>query len=109
MCFYDVLEVDCQIVSRPKARKDHRCSECNATIPAGTVYLKIIGISDGDSFTHKQCRRCCYDRRRIREHEQAEGCEGIESEPGYGGLLDGLYECRMSQTDPADVPAEFVV
>lgn len=109
MCFYDVEQVECFVKSRPTARKDHRCTECGETILAGTVYLKITGIFDGNPFTEKQCRRCCWDRKRIREHEEAEGCKGIEAEPGWGGLLDGLHECGIDQTKSAEVPEEFAI
>lgn len=41
-----------------KARKEHRCNDCDATIKPGEMYEKITGYSDNEWFTHKQCRVC---------------------------------------------------
>jgi hypothetical protein len=108
MCFYDVEPCDALLKVRPRARKDHTCSECHEIITAGTVYTKTTGIFDGDPFTHKECRRCSWDRRRIREHEEAEGCESRDSDPGFFGLRHGLQECGLDPTSPEAVPLDFL-
>lgn len=44
--------------SEPKAKKEHRCSECRRTIEVGEQYLRIEGCWDGVWSTSKVCRHC---------------------------------------------------
>jgi hypothetical protein len=108
MCF-DSEPATCTTVTYPRARKQHRCGECRGTIAAGEVYVRVTGISDGSAFTHKECRRCCYDRKRIVQHELAEGCHWSESQPPCGHLLDALQERDMEQTPWDAMPADYQV
>lgn len=39
--------------ARPKARKDHECQLCEWPIPAGTVYIRVAGLHDGDFWTYR--------------------------------------------------------
>ena len=41
-----------------KARKAHKCEECNRSIDAGETYYYGTGMYDGDFSTHKICRHC---------------------------------------------------
>lgn len=45
-----------------KARKEHRCCECNLVIPAGDTYQYISGIWDGSPDSYKTCMNCVYVR-----------------------------------------------
>jgi len=51
-----------------KAAKDHRCTECNETIPKGTKYEHVKGLWDGSWSEFKTCLSCV----EIRNHF---GCE----------------------------------
>ncbi len=46
-----------------KARKEHRCCECGATIQVGDVYEYIFTVFDGDTEVVKTCLTCCRIRR----------------------------------------------
>ncbi len=41
-----------------KARKSHKCCECNETITIGDQYQYSSGVWDGDPRSYKQCLRC---------------------------------------------------
>jgi hypothetical protein len=110
MCFHDDDDrVEFARDGVSVARKSHRCCECKGAIEAGDRYHWFTGKSNGDFFGLKTCRRCCYDRNRIVEHELAEGCEWHEAWPPWGGLVEHLAESGLGQTRPGDVPASFVV
>jgi len=42
-----------------KARKQHKCSECDADIQPGERYENASGVWDGEFSTHKTCSICC--------------------------------------------------
>jgi hypothetical protein len=44
--------------SWPKARKEHKCGDCNKTIPKGEKYQRWAGKFDGEMFTEKRCAIC---------------------------------------------------
>jgi hypothetical protein len=50
----------CKIISvqKTRARKEHKCMECNNTISAGTLYEKYVGVSENKIFKHKTCLSC---------------------------------------------------
>ncbi len=87
MCFLDPWDSPPTVfhVTRPKARKDHRCCECQKAIPRGTHYSRIWGVWDGDARGFKVCDRC----ERIRELIQKEDGEAVVP---FGGLLCCLRE-----------------
>lgn len=41
-----------------KARKNHKCCECNSIIPKGYIYRRIKGLWDGQFIVMKQCKLC---------------------------------------------------
>lgn len=41
-----------------RAKKPHKCTECNRVIGAGEVYLLEKAILDGDFETYKTCAHC---------------------------------------------------
>ena len=41
-----------------RARKPHRCEECDRTIPVGELYEKTSGKSEGMMYTYKVCAEC---------------------------------------------------
>ncbi len=109
MCFYydgyNEFEHD-RVVT---ARKAHKCDACRTPIVPGEDYHYHTGKFDGHFFANKVCRRCCYDRVRVVEHELAEGCSWNEAWPPISELTDYLGESEMGQTKPEDVPASFQV
>lgn len=42
----------------PRARKEHRCGECGATVRKGEEYQRISGKYDGEFFDEKTCIDC---------------------------------------------------
>lgn len=49
--------------SRPKARKLHRCSECDKAINRGDQYQRTSGKSDGEFWTFITCLLCAEIRK----------------------------------------------
>jgi len=45
-------------VTRPTARKPHRCCECHYTIPPGERYERTAGKWDGEFKSFSTCERC---------------------------------------------------
>lgn len=41
-----------------RARKPHRCIQCNASIPAGVRYYRSKGLYDGAFYTEAACVDC---------------------------------------------------
>lgn len=41
-----------------RARKEHKCCECDGSIKAGTPYVSIFGVWSGEARTYKQCPEC---------------------------------------------------
>jgi hypothetical protein len=109
MCFYydDYPEFSRQEVV--KARKSHKCDACRGTIEPGEQYERTSGKFEGYVSTSKMCRRCCYDRYRVVEHELAEGCRWDEAWPADSELVGYLEESEIGQTRPEDVPASFKI
>jgi hypothetical protein len=65
-----------------KARKEHKCCECDAKISVGEKYERVKGKWSGEIFTFKTCLIC----KRIREDYCPTGWE-------YGGLQEAIWEC----------------
>ena len=56
-------------VTRPKARKEHKCHECKRIISTGEKYLSETTLCEGKVETWKTCADC----ESIRKHLFAEG------------------------------------
>jgi len=50
--------VDIGAVRWPKAKKEHRCEDCNEPIPVGSKYQRASGKYDGEFFDIKTCSVC---------------------------------------------------
>lgn len=48
--------------STPTARKAHRCSLCDGTIPAGDTYTRSSNVFDGHVYDFLTCQGCEADR-----------------------------------------------
>ena len=46
--------------AHPRARTEHRCSDCGRTIRPGEVYRRGAGFDGGTAWTWKDCRHCEY-------------------------------------------------
>ena len=109
MCYeYDGYYDVCTTLAR-RARKAHRCDECDQVIAVGERYLCTDALWDGAWITHRQCRRCVYDRLRIQSAELAAGCRISEAQPADGGLREALRDRDWEPTPCDQVPAEFDV
>jgi hypothetical protein len=74
-------------VTRPKARKLHRCCECNSPIQPGDRYERISGKWDGDMGTYTTCLFC-------------EALRDVLSDAlGCSPPLSNLIECLDSYAD----------
>ena len=59
MCMVDDNE-KIQVLShtKPRARKAHKCGECNRTIEPGETYERTAGVADGYFETYITCEQC---------------------------------------------------
>ena len=55
-CDYDPAEV--YVATLPKARKQHRCYECDGPIVKGERYERVFGVWNGSADCFKTCERC---------------------------------------------------
>lgn len=95
MCFYsDENGPSVFREKRTKARKVHKCSECEGEIAVGEVYRNIFGVWDGEYNVFKICEPCEQLRARIKQHELAEGCRADEAVCPLGGLDNYLMDRR---------------
>jgi hypothetical protein len=98
MCFYDTEPCEVYNQTRRKARKEHVCDECRDPIRRGNHYDEITGIFDGSPFRYRICLVCRLDHSRVIDHERAEGCDGIEADPGLGRLWEGMWSIGLEPT-----------
>lgn len=57
-CYCDYDPPEFCTISRPKARKQHKCYECGGAILPGEQYEYTVGKWEGDLDTFKICERC---------------------------------------------------
>lgn len=68
-CYCDSGErADVYSVETRKARKQHRCYECQGSIRAGEVYERVATLYDGSWDTARTCCRCLDVRQYITAH-----------------------------------------
>lgn len=60
---YDFEPADFFRLSRPRARKEHRCVECYRAIRAGEKYERSSGKSEGDFWSDATCSTCAEIRK----------------------------------------------
>ena len=68
-----------------KARKPHRCFECNGTIPKGETYSYVSGVWDHQGCSFKICTDCAKIREDLLAHGNIEDWE-------YGDLIQEVSE-----------------
>jgi len=66
--------------SMPKARKQHVCCECGATIDPGEIYQRVEGMWEGDFATYKTCEFCANVRKKARDDFDLNMDEGFPFE-----------------------------
>ena len=90
-------------VTRPVAKKAHRCDVCQVEIPAGTRYARWSGRYDGDFFTctvHEPCRAAAneahsgYDDEMMQLHDYTAD-EALEVYHAAGVLAEALPILRQ--------------
>lgn len=57
-CYCDYDPPQFYSVTKPKARKQHRCEECGVAILPGELYERVSGKWDGYVDTFSTCERC---------------------------------------------------
>lgn len=83
MCFINESDDVCELwhEATPKARKDHKCSECRGVIPRGSLYRNIQMLWEGKWDTVRQCFACLAVIEEIAKIEKTKGCHDSESRP----------------------------
>lgn len=94
-----------------KARKPHRCDECDETIGVGHVYRSMVFKLEDRIYQHDECARCNFVRHAIFAVERSRGCEKWESWAAHGDLAraweeNDEYAIVLGLYDPADEEAE---
>lgn len=93
----------CLTEATPKARKRHRCCECNGWIEPGETYHRYTGVWD-DPATYKVCRDCEALRAKLDEGAPYDertpftGLSETASEGGGDALLEFLAIMRRRGT-----------
>lgn len=52
-------------VTTVKARKEHRCSECNEVIKVGETHEKLVGGFEGEFHSFRTCAFCAAEIQRL--------------------------------------------
>ena len=75
----------CRVETR-RARKEHRCSQCEGTIAAGEPYAIYHTLFEGAWHDYKQCIDC--------EHMISDICRGLRDDegPAFEGLLEDVMD-----------------
>ena len=66
-CYCDYDPADVWDERRHRARKAHKCYECNETIDPGDDYIRISYLSEGQWGHHKMCEYCEHDWQVVRD------------------------------------------
>jgi len=87
-------EVSCQFYSEKtrRARKPHRCYECNAPISRGDHYVNCTGKWDGDVSSFAICTTCDAWSKALREAIRARPGTEVCSCWCFGELLSQIRE-----------------
>ncbi len=99
MCFYYDGYNEFQSSRVHKARKQHRCVECNDPIMPGEKYIYFVAKFEGDFSAVKCCRRCEYLRDLIAKKEVERGCDRSESICPFGEIRDYISESSHEEND----------
>lgn len=92
MCFYHDYGPEVYRETTPVARKAYKCCECRGAIATGEKHLCVFGVWEGRAETLRTCRRCAWQRCRLRTIEELHGCTGPEREPAFGNLWEAWSE-----------------
>jgi len=82
-----------------RARKEHACWTCGATISVGSSYFSCFYVADGDAYTEKQCIAC----RTIGDAFHREHGASLCPSSLFHYLVECLDEERWANDDPDDV------
>ena len=77
-------------LSRPRAKREHKCCECGGTIRAGETYRSFWGVWDGEAKTYKTCADC-EDLHAWCEDDGGELCTTFGNL--HTDVLDYMHEC----------------
>jgi hypothetical protein len=72
-------------ITQPKARKEHRCNDCGATIGRGEVYERAWWVYEGEATSSKRCMACSHTNDDFANHHDAGTFPG--------GLVSVITEC----------------
>lgn len=96
--------VECYEHRKVRARKTHKCSECDHPIVVGEEHWLSKGLCDGAWFQERTCL-CCESARCA----VASAAEGDCILPGHlwDAVRDGLREGWLTREQVGDIPARF--
>ena len=95
MCFVDIDPAEVFIERERKARKEHSCQCCHATIKKGETYTSVFMVIDGSVSDEAICDPCNTSRGLFaKEH-------GSSSNPSYFSVL--LKECIDDSEESREV------
>lgn len=105
MCFIEqesFSQGDFAHVDQVKARKAHRCEECNDVIVPGELHMRRKVRFDGEFSSWRTCMRCEKLIEMIATFEmEVEGCGAFEAYPPVGYLRQALPAYGLTFDKPA--------
>lgn len=92
-----------------RARKEHKCCECDITIQKGESYRAIKGKWDGSFYTYKQCLHCHQAMQARKEDTCFEslGESLMEDHPSYAKEYFALLKRGSSKDVYLDATQEY--
>jgi len=92
MCDCEPSEYQCD--TRPRARKEYRCEECNAVIAVGQQHLCMQYVLDGRWYISRICLGCEEAHHDVM-HASGDNCWCV------GTLYDEFHEWPVTDLTPA--------
>jgi hypothetical protein len=67
-CYCDYEPAQCYVVTKPHARKQHKCDECGGLMLVGEEYERVFAVWDGSAGNYRTCKRCLDLREWVKAH-----------------------------------------
>lgn len=104
MCSCDLVNPDVFRSTIRKARKQHKCCECGATIQPSSKYVDIFGVWDGEPGSYKQCLECSEIGDRLtKENDCGYAIGGLFQE-----LIDSDFIDRNQETEEWESTVDWI-
>ena len=86
-------------ITHHRARVEHRCGECRATIPKGAMYARHTSITSDGVARHRMCADCDAWADALTEANRAAGKWGVWYDEDatwcWGSLWDAIAEFAL--------------